>query len=171
MEAEDEVAKGQYIGGAGTTGFSTGVHLHFAVRNAVGSFIEPLRYLAVAKDDSRPFKNTLADHQVRERSAVRRKRAVTPIARSRKLQAPQMVAKAGIDHSNSAKAHATKKAEQFVSPAQVAQLEDRFARAAQDAATFAKLYEEGAVSRVDRDRKLEAAKLAQAEFQALKKLN
>jgi hypothetical protein len=48
----------------------------------------------------------------------------------------------------------------------MADLQDRYTAAAQAAATYASLYDEGAVSRVDRDSRVAAAKQLQAELQA-----
>ncbi|MBE7062949.1 MAG: hypothetical protein E7390_04055 [Ruminococcaceae bacterium] len=39
------VSQGQYLGGVGTTGSSTGNHLHFAIKNASGTYVNPLNYI------------------------------------------------------------------------------------------------------------------------------
>jgi len=43
------VAQGQTIGAMGSTGFSTGPHLHFEIRPNGGSAIDPMSFLALAK--------------------------------------------------------------------------------------------------------------------------
>jgi murein DD-endopeptidase MepM/ murein hydrolase activator NlpD len=43
------VSQGQLIGGMGSTGFSTGPHLHFEIRPNGGSAIDPMTFLASAK--------------------------------------------------------------------------------------------------------------------------
>ena len=42
----DYVVKGQLIGYVGSTGDSTGNHLHFEIRNAYGSYEDPLDYVS-----------------------------------------------------------------------------------------------------------------------------
>jgi murein DD-endopeptidase MepM/ murein hydrolase activator NlpD len=44
VSAGEVVAQGQYLGGGGTTGYSTGPHLHFEV-HLNGSVVDPLKYL------------------------------------------------------------------------------------------------------------------------------
>ncbi len=39
------ISQGQYLGGVGTTGSSTGNHLHFAIKNASGTYVNPLNYI------------------------------------------------------------------------------------------------------------------------------
>ena len=43
------VSQGQTIGSMGSTGFSTGPHLHFEIRPNGGSAIDPMTFLASAK--------------------------------------------------------------------------------------------------------------------------
>ena len=45
----DRVSKGDLIGGMGTTGKSTGVHLHYEIRIG-GKQINPINYLKAAND-------------------------------------------------------------------------------------------------------------------------
>lgn len=66
VSAGDKVTKGQHIGGMGTTGYSTGVHLHFVIAtvlwgNNASNTIDPEVYLATSQgggdDTSSPSGN------------------------------------------------------------------------------------------------------------------
>jgi len=45
VEAGDKVKAGQVIGRVGSTGQSTGPHLHFGVQNKKGAWIDPVKFL------------------------------------------------------------------------------------------------------------------------------
>jgi murein DD-endopeptidase MepM/ murein hydrolase activator NlpD len=45
VKSGQKVEQGRVIGLAGSTGFSTGVHLHFGVQSAQGSWVDPLVFL------------------------------------------------------------------------------------------------------------------------------
>lgn len=45
VKAGDKVAKGQVVAKAGTTGNSTGPHLHFEIRNEAGNRVNPTQYV------------------------------------------------------------------------------------------------------------------------------
>lgn len=47
VQVGDRVEAGQQIGISGTTGYSTGIHLHFEVRNASGTAINAADYLGI----------------------------------------------------------------------------------------------------------------------------
>jgi hypothetical protein len=185
VEQGQRIAKGHVIGGAGTTGVSTGVHLHFAVKNAGGDFIEPLAYLADFEQDTAPLIANAAPRKVIVATATRRNtRAVasttttrsskalrTQVAssRQRSSKAAVQVAVFKNDKALPAAAIAAKPAPKpKVTPAQVADFEARVARAASEAERYSRLYEEGAISRNDRDSKLAAATSARTQLQAAK---
>jgi len=48
VQAGQIVKKGQYIGKEGSTGYSTGSHLHFEVRNTAGVSLNPVPFLSIS---------------------------------------------------------------------------------------------------------------------------
>lgn len=46
----DKVTRGQYIGRMGTTGNSTGVHLHYVIKDSGGNLLDPLDYYNLQPD-------------------------------------------------------------------------------------------------------------------------
>lgn len=198
VEKGQTVGKGETLGGAGTTGVSTGVHLHLAVKRD-GTYIEPLRYLAGAGDESNLVVATAQPGAKRKRAthfnarvitakSKSKSRSRTSIAKSTKRGAAKIiVAKAGKSKKSNAVqiAKASKSLTKFakatkstkiakstkkkLNATEIANLENRFTRASREARTFAKLYEDGIISRRERDTKMQAANNARSKFEAAKK--
>jgi hypothetical protein len=191
------VAAGQVIGLAGTTGLSTGVHLHFAVADSDGDWTNPIPFLNGAEKPESSFV-IASNHNEIDRKSVpptRRARTSNIVASNRdnhRLSAPKQqsvkVAKIGRTKTNIASASGaslnspTTRAAQKprLSPTQgeiavatrtkpapqdIAALKDRYEAAARQAEVFSKLYDEGAVSRNDRDQRLASASVLASELQ------
>lgn len=56
-----DVQKGEKIGLVGCTGRTTGAHLHFSLRDASGSLVDPLPFLTRAEDVLRPDPDTIPE--------------------------------------------------------------------------------------------------------------
>jgi hypothetical protein len=186
------VAEGQVIGLAGTTGLSTGVHLHFGVENRGGGWTSPMAFLDGLTEA--PASTMIATTPVSPRSYAP-SRSIAPvkhqtssarvIARAKSTRSSAVIASAkhsspisssrvATSHITSSQVVATRAAsvsapKVAVVPAapkrNVSELKDRFTAAAQAAETYSKLYDEGAVSRVDRDSRVATAKQLQAQLQ------
>jgi hypothetical protein len=147
-----KVKAGKTIGGAGTTGRSTGVHLHVTMKNATtGAPVNPLTVMR----GSRPT-TILANSKVRARTA--RAASVIASASAAKPKAKPVDYKGLL-----AKAQQKLKLEQT-------KLDDAktlVAEAQKKADTFEMLYKEGAVSRNDFESKAAALKIAQGTLSTL----
>lgn len=162
VRAGQRVAEGQVIGLAGTTGLSTGVHLHFGVEDSGGNWNDPMAFLDGLSNE--PESTTIATAPAPARSYAPKPRAAAqPRAKKhRTTPAPVQVAS-----TSPAPAAAPKTAIATAKPNRdISALQQRYAAAAQAAATYSTLYNEGAVSRLDRDTRIATAKQLEAELQA-----
>jgi hypothetical protein len=172
------VAEGQIIGLAGTTGLSTGVHLHFGVENRNGGWTSPMAFLNGLP--SAPPSTMIA-------TAAKPARSYAPkrVSKPRRESMPSPVVAYHVPvgrgdgealRPSPVKASTKPKAKSapivVIASAKpkrdLSQLKDRFTAAAQAAETYSKLYDEGAVSRVDRDTRVAAAKQLQSELDSAK---
>jgi hypothetical protein len=210
------VAEGQVLGLAGSTGLSTGVHLHFGVENRAGDYIDPMRFLAGLSDS--PASTQIATAPVKHKTSARvivasaAKRTTSPttvVARKKSSATPVIASNSASsnrarinsassnrarinsassnrarinsassnrrDETSASESHPLTKQSQKVAIAakpkpasapkrDTTEIQNRYEVAAKAAETFSKLYEEGAVSRNQRDEKIAAAKAIQAEL-------
>jgi hypothetical protein len=158
VKTGQRVAEGQVIGLAGTTGLSTGVHLHFGVLKN-GGWTNPIAFLDGLSDA--PASTAIATTPAAPRS-------YKPTRKAKSIHSVQIAAK--VERA----ARRPEKTEVAVAPPKAkpvvntAALQDRYTAAAQAAATWSQLYETGAVSRNDRDAKVAEANSLQAQLKAAK---
>lgn len=136
VKSGQQVAEGQIIGLAGTTGLSTGVHLHFGVKKD-GAWRDPIAFLDGLSD--KPASIMIATKPTAPRSykpSAAAKSATIKIAVK-----PKVDTKA---------------------------LQNKYVIAAKAAETWSQLYDQGAVSRNDRDAKIAAAETLEAQLKAAK---
>ena len=148
-----KVKAGKTIGGAGTTGRSTGVHLHVTMKNAkTGAAVNPLTVMrggtAIALANSK-----IAAPAVKARKASAAKALVAMKPKVKPVDYKAMLAKA----------EQKLKAEQ----SKLDEIEAAIATAKKNADTFEMLYNEGAVSRNDFESKAAALKIAQGSLSTL----
>lgn len=164
------VAEGQVIGFAGTTGLSTGVHLHFGVEDNSGDWNDPMAFLDGLSDEPASTMIATAPAPAHSYEPTRLAKAASSTARRvkkhRNISSSVQVASTSARPKPSAKTPVVASATTAKPARDLSALQQRYAAAAQAASTYSALYNEGAVSRLDRDTRVATAKQLQAELQA-----
>lgn len=148
-----KVTAGKTIGGAGTTGRSTGVHLHVTMKNATtGAAINPLKVMRGATHTAA----ALASSTIKPASKKTSKAGSTVRAAKPKVKP--------VDYKGML-AKAEKQLQ--VEREKLADVKTLVAQAQKKAETFEMLYKEGVVSRNDFESKAAALKVAQGSLSTL----
>lgn len=175
VRAGQQVAEGQIIGLAGTTGLSTGVHLHFGVlRN--GEWTDPIAFLdsvqgapastAMASAPAPPRSYRPILRRASQRSAVQLALATSASKATRRLSKATDESTARMIQV--AAAPTLEKPKEEKPKVDTVALRGQYTAAAKAAQTWSQLYETGAVSRNDRDAKMAAAESLQVQLKAAK---